>query len=160
MFWTDKRVFITGATGMLGSWLAKELLAQKAHVVVLIRDADPQSELFRSRAIKKVTVVNGTLENLWDLERAVNKHEVDTVFHLGAQTIVGTARRFPFQTFEANVRGTYNILEVCRVHQSFIKRVVVASSDKAYGDHTNLPYTEETSLLGLPYAEIDPLPLN
>ncbi|RPH79917.1 MAG: NAD-dependent epimerase/dehydratase family protein [Nitrospiraceae bacterium] len=148
MFWSDKRTLVTGATGMVGAWLVKELLAQGAYVVVLIRDADPQSELFRSKAIKKVTVVNGMLEDLWALERAINEHEVDTVFHLGAQTIVGTARRFPFQTFEANVRGTYNLLEACRLHQALVKRIVVASSDKAYGDQVHLPYTEETSLQG------------
>lgn len=148
MFWSDKRVFVTGATGMVGAWLIKELLAQGAYVVALVRDADPQSELFRSRAIEKVTVVNGALENLWDLERAVNENEVDTVFHLGAQTIVGTARRFPLQTFESNVRGTYNLLEACRLHQALVKRVVVASSDKAYGDQVHLPYTEETALQG------------
>ena len=148
MFWSDKRVLVTGATGMVGSWLVKELLAQGAYVVALVRDADPQSELFRSQAIKKVAVVNGALEDLWTLEHAINEHEVDTVFHVGAQTIVGTARRFPLQTFEANVRGTYNILEVCRLHQAFVKRVVVASSDKAYGDQIHLPYTEETTLQG------------
>lgn len=148
MFWLDKCVFVTGATGMVGAWLVKDLLAQGARVVALVRDADPQSQLFRSRLIKKVTVINGALEDLWTLERALNEHEVDTVFHLGAQTIVETARRFPFQTFEANVRGTYNLLEACRLHQSFVKRVVVASSDKAYGDQPNLPYTEETTLQG------------
>lgn len=148
MFWSDKRVLVTGATGMVGAWLVKELLAQGAYVVALVRDADPQSELFRSKAIEKVTVVNGALEDLWTIERATNEHETDTVFHLGAQTIVGTARRSPFQTFEANVRGTYNLLEACRLHQSFVKRVVVASSDKAYGDQPRLPYTEDTSLQG------------
>jgi CDP-glucose 4,6-dehydratase len=148
MFWSDKRVLVTGATGMVGAWLVKELLAQGASVVVFVRDADPQSELFRSKTIRKVSVVNGALENFWDLERAINEHEVDTVFHLGAQTIVGTALRFPFKTFEANVRGTYNLLEACRLHQTFVKRVVIASSDKAYGDQMHLPYTEETSLHG------------
>ena len=148
MFWSEKRVFVTGATGMVGAWLVKELLAQSSDVVVLLRDADPQSELFRSRTIEKVTVVNGALEDLWSVERAINEHEVDTVFHLGAQTIVGTARRLPFQTFESNVRGTYNLLEACRLHQSLVKRIVVASSDKAYGDQAHLPYTEETPLQG------------
>jgi len=148
MFWSGKRAFVTGATGMVGAWLVKELLSRGAYVVALIRDADPQSELFRSDTIAKVTVVNGALEDLWTLERAINEHEVDTVFHLGAQTIVGTARRFPFQTFEANVRGTYNLLEACRLHQALVKRVVVASSDKAYGDQVNLPYTEDTTLQG------------
>jgi CDP-glucose 4,6-dehydratase len=95
-----------------------------------------------------VTVVNGVLEDLWTIERGINEHEVDTVFHLGAQTIVGTARRLPFQTFESNVRGTYNLLEVCRLHQPMVKRIVVASSDKAYGDQAHLPYTEETPLQG------------
>jgi len=148
MFWSEKRVFVTGATGMVGSWLVRELLAQGAYVVVLVRDADPQSELIRSQTIKRVTVVNGVLEDLWVMERAINQQEIDTVFHLGAQTTVGTARRFPLQTFEANVRGTYNLLEVCRLHQSVVKRVVVASSDKAYGDQVLLPYTEETTLQG------------
>jgi CDP-glucose 4,6-dehydratase len=148
MFWSGKRVFVTGATGMVGAWLVKELLAQGAEVVALVRDADPQTELFRSKTIEKVTVVNGALEELWTLERAINENEVDTVFHLGAQTIVGTARRFPFQTFESNVRGTYNLLEVCRLHQPLVKRIVVASSDKAYGDQVHLPYTEETALEG------------
>lgn len=148
MFWSGKRAFVTGATGMVGAWLVRELLSRGAYVVALIRDADPQSELFRSDTIAKVTVVNGALEDLWTLERAINEHEVDTVFHLGAQTIVGTARRFPFQTFEANIRGTYNLLEACRLHQAIVKRVVVASSDKAYGDQVNLPYTEDTTLQG------------
>lgn len=148
MFWSEKRVFVTGATGMVGSWLVRELLAQGAYVVVLVRDADPQSELIRSQTIKRVTVVNGVLEDLWVMERAINQQEIDTVFHLGAQTTVGTARRFPLQTFEANIRGTYNLLEVCRLHQSVVKRVVVASSDKAYGDQVLLPYTEETTLQG------------
>ncbi len=148
MFWSGKRIFVTGATGLVGSWLVKELVAQGGCVVALVRDADPQSELFRSKLIDRVTVVNGMLEDLWVLERAINENEIDTVFHLGAQTIVGTARRFPLQTFEANVRGTYNMLEACRLHQSLVKRVVVASSDKAYGDQVNLPYTEETTLQG------------
>lgn len=148
MFWSDKRVFVTGATGMVGACLVKELLAQGAYVTALVRDADPQSELFRSKAIEKVHVVNGALEDFGALERGINEHEVDTVFHLGAQTIVGTARRFPLATFEANVRGTYNLLEACRLHQSLVKRIVVASSDKAYGDQVRLPYTEETPLQG------------
>lgn len=148
MFWSDKRVFVTGATGMVGACLVKELIAQGAYVTALVRDADPQSELFRSKAIEKVHVVNGALEDFGALERGINEHEVDTVFHLGAQTIVGTARRFPLATFEANVRGTYNLLEACRLHQSLVKRIVVASSDKAYGDQVRLPYTEETPLQG------------
>ena len=146
--WQSRRVFITGATGIVGSWLIKELLTQGAHVVVLVRDADPQSELFRSGDIQQVFVVNGALEEFWSLERAINENEIDTVFHLGAQTIVGVAHRFPLPTFEANIRGTYNLLEACRLHIDLVQRVVIASSDKAYGEHLSLPYTEDMSLDG------------
>lgn len=147
-FWHGRRVFVTGATGVIGSWLIKELLVQGAYVVGLILDADPQSELFRSGDVKRVSVVNGALEDFWTLERSINQHEVDTIFHLGAQTIVGTAHRFPLPTFEANIRGTYNLLESCRLHADFVQRVVIASSDKAYGEQPNLPYTEESPLTG------------
>ena len=147
-FWTDRRVFVTGATGMVGSWTVKELLRAGAHVVALIRDADPRSELYRSGDYLRTAVVQGCLEDFWSLERAINEHEIDTVFHLAAQPIVGAAQRFPLQTFEANIRGTYNLLEACRIHEQLVRRVVIASSDKAYGKQTDLPYTEETPLNG------------
>jgi CDP-glucose 4,6-dehydratase len=147
-YWEGKRVFVTGATGVVGSWLVKELLAEGANVVALVRDADPQSELYRSGDVSKVTVVNGVLEDFWTIERAINEHEVDTVFHLGAQAIVGAAHRFPLPTFEANVRGTYNLLEGCRIHKDLVQRVVIASSDKAYGEQPHLPYDEEMPLSG------------
>jgi CDP-glucose 4,6-dehydratase len=148
MNWSDRRVFVTGATGIVGSWLVKELIAQGAYVVTLIRDADPQSELFRSGDYLKTAIVNGKLEDFYALERALNEHEIDTVFHLGAQPIVGVAHRFPLQTFEANIRGTYNLLEACRIHRSLVQRIVIASSDKAYGAQPNLPYIEDMSLQG------------
>lgn len=147
-YWRHKRVFITGATGLVGSWLVKELLEQGASVIALIRDADPQTELYRSGDIRRVAVVNGALENYEVLRRALNDHEPDTVFHLGAQTIVGAAHRNPLENFEANVRGTYNLLEACRLSADFVKRVVVASSDKAYGTQANLPYLETMPLQG------------
>lgn len=147
-FWKGRRVFVTGATGIIGSWLVKDLLAQGAYVVALVRDADPQSELYRSGDIRRVSVVNGALEDFWTLERAINLHEIDTVFHLGAQTIVEVAHRFPLSTFEANVRGTYNLLEACRLHQDMVQRVIIASSDKAYGEQPKLPYTEDMPLNG------------
>lgn len=147
-YWNNKHVLVTGATGLVGSWLVKALLEKNAHVVVLIRDADPQSELIRSQIINKTTVVNGVLEDITSIERAINEHEVDTVFHLGAQTIVGTALRNPLPTFESNIRGSYNLLEVCRLHRSLVKRIVIASSDKAYGSSPQLPYTEEMPLRG------------
>jgi CDP-glucose 4,6-dehydratase len=146
--WSGRRVLVTGATGFVGSWLAKALVRLDARVVVLVRDLDHQSELVRSGAIRRVSVVNGCLEDFAALERAINEHEVDTVFHLAAQAIVGAALRNPLPTFEANVRGTYNLLEACRIHAGLVKAVVVASSDKAYGDHEDLPYTEEHALIG------------
>jgi CDP-glucose 4,6-dehydratase len=147
-FWEGRRSLVTGATGVVGSWLVKELLAQGAHVVALVRDADPQSEFFRSGDYRRSCIVNGDLEDFWTLARAINEHEVDTAFHLGAQTIVGTAHRFPLPTFEANVRGTYNLLEACRLHSDLVQRIVSASSDKAYGEQPHLPYTEEMPLNG------------
>ncbi len=146
--WQGRKVFVTGATGMVGSWLVKELLAQGASVVALVQDTNPQSELYRSEDIRRVQVVNGALEDFWTLQRAISQHEVDTVFHLGAQTIVGTAYRFPLPTFEANIRGTYNLLEACRLHADLVRRVVIASSDKAYGEQRHLPYTEDMELRG------------
>jgi CDP-glucose 4,6-dehydratase len=147
-FWSGRNVFVTGASGIVGSWLVKELLARDANVTVLLHDYDPKSELIRSGDVHRVSVVSGSLEEFWTLERAINRHESETVFHLGAQPIVDVARRFPLQTFEANIRGTYNLLEVCRIHSSLVKRVVIASSDKAYGAHETLPYTEEMNLQG------------
>jgi CDP-glucose 4,6-dehydratase len=150
--WAASRVFVTGATGMVGSNLVHRLLEDGAFVVALVQDWDTQSELMRSGDINRVNVVSGALEDISALRRAVNKFEVDTVFHLGAQTIVGTALRNPLETFEANVRGTYQLLEVCREQPALVQRVVVASSDKAYGDSAALPYTEDMPLQGLhPY---------
>ena len=148
MEWGNRRVLITGATGIVGSWLVKRLLQEQCYLVALIRDWDPQSELIRSSDVNRISVVSGALEDYASLERAINEHEIDTVFHLGAQTIVGTAARSPLPTFEANIRGTYNLLEACRVHSGMIERVVVASSDKAYGEAEVLPYTEDMPIKG------------
>jgi len=147
-FWRGNRVLVTGATGLVGSWLVKTLIEKRAYVVILMRDNDPQSELVKSGLLKFVTVVNGALEDYLSVERAINEYEIDTVFHLGAQTIVGTALRSPLPTFETNIRGTYNLLEACRVHKSLVKRILIASSDKAYGSSPILPYTEEMPLVG------------
>lgn len=151
-FWEGRRVFVTGATGMVGSWLVKELLSLRAQVVVLVRDADPQSELYRSGDISRVSVVSGALEEYATLARALAEHEIETVFHLGALTIVGTAYQLPLAAFEANIRGTYNLLEACRLQRRTIQGIVLASSDKAYGDQESLPYTESMPLEGIhPY---------
>lgn len=148
MFWSDKRVLVTGATGLVGSWLTRALLGGGAHVVALVSDVDPSSELVRSGNLGRVVSVPGRLEDAAAVERAVNEHSVDTVFHLGAQTLVGTARRAPVATFESNIRGTWNVLEAARVHHGLVQRVVVASSDKAYGEQPELPYTEDMPLAG------------
>ena len=146
--WKQKNVFVTGASGLLGSWMTQELVARGANVVVLLRDWVPASRLVTSGMIDKVTAVRGELEDLELLLRALNEHEIDTVFHLGAQTIVGTASRSPLSTFEANIRGTWNLLEACRLNPKLIRRVLVASSDKAYGEHAVLPYQEDAPLQG------------
>ena len=140
--WRGKHVFVTGATGLVGSWLVRDLVSAGAEVTVLVRDWDTQSELIRSRLVERTNVVNGAVEDYPTLERAVVEHEIDTVFHLAAQTIVGAARRAPLATFETNIRGTYNLLEASRRHWDMVERVVVASSDKAYGPSEQLPYTE------------------
>lgn len=152
-FWLNKKVLVTGATGLVGSWLIKTLTAYSpAIVVAFIRDWNPQSELISSGLVNKIQVVNGNLQSLDCLERAINKYEIDTVFHLGAQTIVNNALRDPLETFESNIRGTYHLLEACRKHASLVKRIVIASSDKAYGSSEILPYTEEMPPLGVhPY---------
>jgi CDP-glucose 4,6-dehydratase len=146
--WSGRRVLVTGATGMVGSWLVKDLVARGAEVICLVLDTDPRSELLRSGDLHRTEVVNGRLEHFADVERAINGREPDTVFHLGAQTIVGTARRDPLGTFEANIRGTYHVLEVCRRHPGLVRRIVVASSDKAYGTQAKLPYVESMPLEG------------
>jgi CDP-glucose 4,6-dehydratase len=148
MAWSKHRVFVTGASGIVGSWLVKRLANEGAYVVALIHDWDPQTELIRSGDINRIHVVNGALEDYTAIERAINEHEVDTVFHLAAQPIVSTALRNPLPTFETNIRGSYHLLEACRVHRGLVKQVVVASSDKAYGDAETLPYTEDMPLHG------------
>jgi CDP-glucose 4,6-dehydratase len=147
-YWSGKRVLVTGASGMVGSWLTQWLAKSGAHTVAFTADTDPQSELVRSGTINKVSVVNGRLENYDDIERAINNHEVDSIFHLGAQPIVGAADRAPRHTFESNIQGTWNLLDACRVLSPLVKRIVVASSDKAYGTQPILPYTEDMSMNG------------
>ncbi|MFL6463925.1 MAG: NAD-dependent epimerase/dehydratase family protein [Bryobacteraceae bacterium] len=145
--WRDRPVLVTGATGLVGSWLAKRLEQAGADVVCLVRDWIPQSEMVRSRALEFAKVVRGDICNREVVERALGEYEINTVFHLAAQTIVGIANRNPISTFESNIEGTWNVLEACRRSPS-VKAVVVASSDKAYGDQEQLPYSEDTPLEG------------
>lgn len=146
-FWNGKNVFVTGCTGLLGSYLVKELIDQGANVTGLVRDQVPRSNLYQGSQFEKMNVVQGALEDMQTIERALGEYEIDTVFHLAAQAIVGVANRQPVSTFEANILGTWNVLEACR-RQPLIKRVIVASSDKAYGDQEQLPYDEDMPLNG------------
>ena len=147
-YWKLKNVFITGCTGFLGYWLTDYLLKEGATITGLVRDSVPQSSFFRSKLNERVSVVRGEVENFLLLERIINEYEVDTVFHLAAQPIVGAANRSSLATFETNVKGTWNILEACRRNHPLVKRVIVASSDKAYGIQEDLPYTEGAPLKG------------
>jgi CDP-glucose 4,6-dehydratase len=146
-FWRNKNVFVTGCTGLLGSWLTKALVERGVNVVGLVRDNVPRANFLRLGLDKVITTVRGEVENYFLLERIINEYEIDTVFHLAAQTIVTIANRNPVATFETNIKGTWNLLEACRRNPT-VKRIVVASSDKAYGEHKVLPYKEEAALKG------------
>jgi CDP-glucose 4,6-dehydratase len=146
-FWQDRAVFVTGGTGLLGGWLVRRLLAAGADVVCLVRDWMPQSELVRGGLLDNVKVVRGDVRDQATLERALGEYEIDTVLHLAAQTIVGIANRNPGSTFESNIGGTWSLLEACR-RSPLVKQIVVASSDKAYGAHDQLPYNEDAPLIG------------
>jgi len=145
--WRRRRVFITGCTGLVGAWLTDWLVSAGADVVGLIRDDTPNSNFYRLGLDRRVTAVRGDLEDYALLERALNEHEIEVVFHLGAQAIVGIANHNPLSTFSANIQGTWNLLEAARRAKG-VKAFVLASSDKAYGTHETLPYTEEAPLIG------------
>ena len=147
-YWNQRRVLVTGATGIVGAWLCAELVRRGAAVVALVLDDDPQSWFYRSGTFAACSVQNGDLTRIEDCMRAINQHEIEVVFHLGAQTIVGAAQRDPLACFEANVRGSYNLLEAARRLAPLVTAFVVASSDKAYGESPVLPYTEEMPLRG------------
>src|SRR5262245_58300479 len=146
-FWTDRPTFVTGASGLLGGWLVRQLLGAGARLVCLVRDWVPHCELVRSGLLSEVTVIRGDVRDQALLERALGEHEIDTVIHLAAQTIVGIANRNPVSTFETNVAGTWALLEACR-RSPGVRLIIQASSDKAYGTHTKLPYDESAPLQG------------
>jgi CDP-glucose 4,6-dehydratase len=145
--WHDRPVFVTGATGLLGGWLVRRLVEEGASVTALVRDWVPQSTLLTADWLKKVTIVRGDVRDQVVLERALGEYEIDTVFHLAAQTIVGVANRNPVSTLDTNIRGTWALLEAAR-RSPLAKAVIIASSDKAYGDHEKLPYDESAALQG------------
>lgn len=145
--WRGKNVFVTGCTGLLGAWLTKALVDRGANVVGLVRDNVPRANFCRLALDRYVATVRGEVEDYFLLERVINEYEIDTIFHLAAQTIVTIANRNPIATFETNIKGTWNLLEASRRNPT-VKRVIVASSDKAYGEHEVLPYEEESALKG------------
>jgi CDP-glucose 4,6-dehydratase len=146
-WWRDRPVLVTGATGLVGGWLVESLAAAGADVVCLVRDWLPRSEVSRRGLLDRIKVVRGDICDRDLLERVLGEYEIDSVFHLAAQTIVGIANRNPISTFESNIAGTWNVMEACR-RSPAVKSIVVASSDKAYGDQEKLPYSEDTPLQG------------
>ena len=146
-FWLDRPTFVTGGTGLVGSWLVRRLIDAGADVICLVRDWVPQSELVRAKLIDQVKIVRGDIRDREVVERTLGEYEINTVIHLAAQTIVTIANRNPLSTFETNIAGTWNLLEACR-RSPKVRQIVVASSDKAYGDQETLPYNESTPLQG------------
>jgi CDP-glucose 4,6-dehydratase len=146
-FWLDRSTLVTGATGLVGGWLLRQLIEARAQVVCLVRDWVPQSALFHTGMIDQVVCVRGDVRDQALLERALGEYEIETVIHLAAQAIVGIANRNPVSTFETNIQGTWALLEACRRSPS-VKQIVLASSDKAYGDQLTLPYDEQMPLQG------------
>lgn len=146
-YWRDRNVLVTGCTGLLGSHLTGMLVDRGANVVGLVRDMVPKSNLIQTGVFDKINVVRGSVEDFFTVERALNEYEIDTVFHLAAQTIVGIANRNPLSTFESNIKGSWCVLEACR-RVPTVKKIVMASSDKAYGDQEKLPYDETSPLQG------------
>lgn len=145
---TGKNVLITGATGLVGGAFTQTLLSEGANVFALIVEIPANCELKTSGNLEKVTQVFGDLNNHEAITRAIAGYEIEAIFHFGAQTIVGTALLDPIGTFQANIQGTWNILEAARISKNIVKSVVVASSDKAYGESSNLPYLEDFPLHG------------
>jgi CDP-glucose 4,6-dehydratase len=145
-FWRDRPVLVTGATGLLGGWLVSRLVALGADVVCLVRDWVPQSILISGDLLDRVRIARGDINDQECLERVLSEYEIDTVQHLAAQTIVGVGLKSPIGTFETNIGGTWRLLEACR--RVGVKQVVVASSDKAYGEQAVLPYAEDMPLDG------------
>lgn len=146
-YWRDRNVLVTGCTGLLGSQLTGMLVEQGANVVGLVRDMVPKSNLIQTGIFDRINIVRGSVEDYFTVERTLNEYEIDTVFHLAAQTIVGIANNNPLSTFESNIKGTWSVLEACR-RVPTVKKMVTASSDKAYGDQEKLPYDETSPLQG------------
>lgn len=146
-FWRDRPTLVTGASGLLGSWLTRRLLDAGAEVTCLVRDGARTEALRSGRGGDRLQLEFGDISDGVTLQRALSERRIDTVFHLAAQAIVTVANRDPLPTFETNIRGTWLLLEACRTTAS-VRQIVLASSDKAYGSAPVLPYTEDTPLRG------------
>lgn len=150
-YWAGRRVFITGCTGFVGAWLTERLLDEHASVTGLIFDDDPNTNFYKLGLGKQVKCIPGTITDLGLIQRTIENGAFETIFHLAAQAIVTTANLTPLETWETNTRGTWNLLEAVR-NSSTPAKVVVASSDKAYGDSVDLPYLETHPLAAMhPY---------
>lgn len=147
-YFSDKNILVTGATGLVGPHVVKALLDCKPqNIVCLVRDEVPDSLFFTDGIARQCTVAKGELQDYFTIERVINEYEISNIIHLGAQAIVPTANRSPLSTFESNIKGTWSLLEAARVHDKLVKSIVIASSDKAYGEQPRLPYTEQSPLL-------------
>ena len=140
-----QKILVTGGTGFIGSWIVKELIKRGEDVVVLVREMNPKSYFSLLDLGKKSTLVYGDLLDLVGMKRIFSEYEIDTCFHLAAQPIVTIANKDPTPTLDTNIRGSWNLFEICRTND--VNKIVVASSDKAYGSHKQLPYTEDFSLI-------------
>lgn len=150
-FWKEKNVMVTGADGFIGSWLANELVSKGSNVLTILRDIKKESNMDVLGIKDKVNIIHGDIIDFNTIARGFNEYDIEICFHLAAQAIVGSANKSPLSTFESNIKGTWNLLEACRLNHS-VKRIVIASSDKAYGQQKKLPYTEDSPLLGFyPY---------
>lgn len=149
--WKSAKVLVTGADGFIGSHVAKALIEKNAEVTTIVRDIKKTNNMDILDIKNKINIVHGDLVNFKDCERAINEYDVEFCLHIAAQAIVGPANRSPLSTFESNIKGTWNMLETCRVSKT-VKGIIIASSDKAYGQQKKLPYTEESPLSGyFPY---------
>jgi CDP-glucose 4,6-dehydratase len=146
--WRGRSVLVTGATGLVGGWLVRRLIDEGAEVTCVVRDMDPQSLFVRDNLSSRTSVISGVVEDLSVMQRAVVDHEIEVIFHLAAQTIVGSALRNPFECITSNVLGTTAVLEAARLHSDLVQAIIVASSDKAYGTSDTLPYVEDMPLAG------------
>ncbi len=147
-FWNNKKILITGINGFIGGNLCKKLISYGANVTGLIRNKNQKTLLFAEKLEKKVNLIQGNLENKNILRRILLEQNIEICFHLAAQVEVGIAERDPFVTWETNVRGTYSLMEAIREQRKKIKAIVIASSDKAYGDYPKkkMPYKEDYEL--------------